>query len=430
MKDKLKWYKLDTSAKIYPAIESTKNPAVFRISLCLKHVIDKDILLQALNDIKDRFPYYNVHLKSGVFWNYLEQNENELLVWPDSPSPCERIYPTFNNGYLYKVKYYNKNITIEFFHGLTDGFGALEFLKCLVNRYLLLCGKIEGKTKGIFDIDEAPHEEESEDAFIKVLDSLEDPSSINKQRTLFSSHDSFQVTGKPLITGKYKIITGVVSVDDMKKLSKEYGVTVTQLLTALYMEALIHIQAKQVKNKKKHKNISVQIPVNMRKFYPYRCMRNFSLFVIPMINPRKIAKFEDILHEVKSFMDAHLNKEHLLTMIDDNCSIAKNKVVKHVPVGLKKLFIRYIDNTKGSTQFSGTISNFGIVRLPQEIAAHVDNITLFAGPSPHNKYSCGVVGYNDKIYITLGRSIQETYIESHVFKRLVQMGVKVKLKSN
>jgi NRPS condensation-like uncharacterized protein len=430
MKNKKKWYRLDTSAKIYPAIESIKNPAVFRISLCLKYVIDKDILLQALKDIKHRFPYYNVHLRSGVFWNYFEQNDNELIVWPDSPSPCERIYPTFNNGYLYKVKYYNKNITIEFFHGLTDGSGALEFLKCLVNRYLLLAGKIEGKTKGIFDIDEKPHPDESEDAFVKVLESLDDPTSINKKRTLFSTHNSFQVSGKPVKAGKLKVITGIVPVEDMKRLSKEYDVTVTQLLTALYMEALIHIQAMQVKNKNKHKNVSVQVPVNMRKYYPYRCMRNFSLFVIPSIDPRSVTKFDDIIAQVKRFMNAHVNKEHLITMIDDNISITKNQVVKHIPVGLKNMVIRYIDNTKGSTQFSGTISNFGIVKLPKNIQEHVENITLLAGPSPYNKYSCGVVGYNGNIYITLGRSIQEAYIERHLFTRLVQMGAKVKLKSN
>jgi NRPS condensation-like uncharacterized protein len=259
---------------------------------------------------------------------------------------------------------------------------------------------------------------------------MEDTSNIDKKRTLFSSHDSFQVTGKPLITGRFKVITGVVPVDDMKRLSKEYDVTVTQLLTALYMEALIHIQANQIKDKKKHKNISVQVPVNMRKYYPYRCMRNFSLFVIPMINPRNVTKFDDIISEVKNFMNEHLNKEHLLTMIEDNCSIAKNQVVKHVPVGLKNMIIRYIDNTKGSTQFSGTISNFGIVKFPKNIQDHVEDITLFAGPSPHNKYSCGVVGYNDNIYISLGRSIKETHIESHLFKRLLQMGANVKLKSN
>ena len=106
------WYPLDTSAKIYPAIESLKDPAIFRISMTLTETIDDVILLKALENIRHRFPYYNVHLKKGVFWNYLQENDNDLIVWSDTPSPCGRIYPILNNGFLYKVKYYKNNIAL------------------------------------------------------------------------------------------------------------------------------------------------------------------------------------------------------------------------------------------------------------------------------------------------------------------------------
>lgn len=427
---KPKWYKLDTSAKIYPAVESTRNPEIFRISMQLSIKIDEDILLRALKQIKKRFPYYNVHLKKGLFWYYIQQNDKELIVWPDTPSPCEKLYPVFNNGYLYRVKFFENNISVEFFHVLTDGSGAMEFLKCLVQQYLILIGKIDGNSPGIINVDERPTKEESEDAFLKAYEADKDEPVTQSKRTLFGGNKMFQIRDKLLPMGIYKVITGIVSMSDLKRVSKKFEATVTQLLASLYIEALIYLQAYQVRNKNKHKNVSVQVPVNMRKFYPYRCMRNFSLFIIPTVDPRKINHFSDIVSDVKTFMEHYLTHKHLITMIRDNCSLTKHNFIKYIPLDIKNLIIRYINNTMGASQFSGTLSNLGLVKLPDEMAAYVKSMNVVLGSSPHIKCTCGVVGYNENVYITFGRNIKDAAVERHVFRRLVKMGVKVTLKSN
>jgi len=428
-KHKLNWYQLDTSAKIYPAIESVRNPALFRISMRLTEPVDGDVLLLALNDIKKRFPYYNVRMVKGVFWHYLEENPQELTVWPDTPTPCERILPSFNNGYLYKIKYFDNNIALEIFHVLTDGHGAVEFLKCLVQRYLILKGKLNKKLPGVIDWEETPGEEEHKDAFLTVADHHPRPQ-IDKERSLFGSNRSFHLVDPVLSMGTYRVITGVVSVDDIKMEAKKYEATVTQYLAALYLEALIYVQSKQIKKQRNHDFVSVQIPVNMRKLYPSKCMRNFSLFVIPAINPRKITKFEDIIPLVKQQMAEYLKEDHLLSMVHENCTLAKNKMLAHVPVGIKNLVIRYIHNTQGASQFSGTMSNLGVINLAPEMEALVENVQFILGPSPYEKCSCGITGYQGNLYISFGRGIKDPKIERHIFRRLVKSGVHVKIKSS
>ncbi|MBW6458910.1 MAG: hypothetical protein K0B52_07100, partial [FCB group bacterium] len=64
------WFRLDTSAKIYPAIESPEEPTIFRLSMTLQEDIDTNRLQQALNIVKPRFPYFNVYLRVGIFWHY------------------------------------------------------------------------------------------------------------------------------------------------------------------------------------------------------------------------------------------------------------------------------------------------------------------------------------------------------------------------
>jgi NRPS condensation-like uncharacterized protein len=425
------WFRLDTSAQIYPALESAENTNIFRIWAKMDEEINVELVHKALEIIKPRFPYFNVHLRTGLFWHYFEENTNPSKIWPDTPQPCERLYPIYNNGYLYLIRAYKNNLSMECSHVLTDGAGALEFLKTLIAHYLILEGKIDKEPDGIMKIGETPDPEEYEDAFPKIVeqdkDILDDSP---RQRSLFNTDGVFHQKDTLLPLGKYKVIIGTVPFVDLKALSKQYECTITELLSALYVEALIHIQHEQVKNPKKHKNIGLEIPVNMRVLYPIKSMRNFSLFVVPRFDPKKIDKFEDIIAFLKPYMKKHVTKEFLLTMAQDNFSLTQDKVIKWVPIFIKNFVIRYLSNTQGHAQFSGDISNLGAIRLPKELEEHVEDMGVLLGPTYHSMTGCGVVGYKDHIHINFGRINKHPRVEKHVFRRLVEMGVHVSIRSN
>lgn len=59
--------------------------------------------------------------------------------------PCQYINPLLNREYLFRVLYYERRISLEVFHALTDGNGALMFLKELVYQYLRLVHPEIGK---------------------------------------------------------------------------------------------------------------------------------------------------------------------------------------------------------------------------------------------------------------------------------------------
>ncbi len=429
MKTKSDWYSLDTSAKIYPAIESRTNPALYRMAITLDEEVDEADLLRALNDLKPRFPSINVHMKRGLFWHYLEHNKQPLLVWPETASPCERIYPEFNNGYLYKVKFFKKTISMDTFHVLTDGFGAMTFLKTLAHRYLQIRGIIPETEKTEYCYLDAPAPEETEDAFVKVAAQKEKPR-LDKDRSLFNALKSFKIPTRMLSTAENKVITGVASTEDLKQAAKEYDATITQLIAALYMEAMMHLQAKTIRSKNDHRPVSVQIPVNMRNMYPIKSLRNFSLFMVAPVDPRKVSSFADIVSAIQDGMKNQMSEEYLLAMIFENCELAANPVLTHVPLVLKNLVIRYVANTQGETQYSGTVSNLGVVKLEDALRPHVTDVNFILAPSHSEKCPCSMAGYDGKVYITFSRNTKETDIERHVFRRLVKMGVHVKIRSN
>ena len=68
------WYKMDLSANVYPTLQRKNFSNVYRISLSLKENIRPDVLQKALDLTLPRFPTFQVAIRKGVFWRYLEPN--------------------------------------------------------------------------------------------------------------------------------------------------------------------------------------------------------------------------------------------------------------------------------------------------------------------------------------------------------------------
>ena len=77
------------------------------------------------------------------------------------------------------------------------------------------------------------------------------------------------------------IVTLMLSADDVRKKAKEHGVTVTEFLCAAMMEAILEIQAEKVHSRRRRKPVKVLIPVNLRKLFSSKTLRNFALYITP-----------------------------------------------------------------------------------------------------------------------------------------------------
>ena len=106
-------------------------------------------------------------LRVGMFWNYLEETHLRPVVREESQPPCSQIYFRDQKNLLFEVTYYKKRINFETYHALTDGTGAMQFVKSLVFYYLKeqYPEKIQGSPQQVqFDATKA---ELSEDSFEK-----------------------------------------------------------------------------------------------------------------------------------------------------------------------------------------------------------------------------------------------------------------------
>ena len=179
------WYKLDNAAKIFPGQNSSKWSNIFRLSIVLDKKIEPVLLEKALEQTLVRFPCFDVRMRRGFFWYYFEKNNRPAPpVLPDIQNPCHRIRWHENNNFLFRVYYYESRISLDFYHALSDAYGASRFLSTLVAQYLRLNGDEIPAGGTVLDINEKATPAELEDSFMRFGTSKAKP----KKRDRYAYH--------------------------------------------------------------------------------------------------------------------------------------------------------------------------------------------------------------------------------------------------
>jgi hypothetical protein len=418
---KTHWYRLDNAAKVFPSVLSTRLTTVFRLSLTLKKPIRILYLQQALENIIHRFPYYNVQLKRGLFWYYFEINRSVPIVYPENRYPCSKITMT-KRVFPFRVKAYGSRIAVELSHMLTDGSGALIFLNALTAEYLHLCGLKINDRGDLFHKDQEPDKGEFEYAFRNnYKKDIPGPPKLDR-----AFHIPFGLERK----GVYHVLTGIVFADRIIKQAKDFGVSISELLTAILMESIYKVYRELPPKQQKHA-IRVLLAVNLRKLYPSITMRNFTLFVTPEIDPRLgVYSFEEILKGVHHYIQMEVNEKLISRQLSRNMGGELHPVGRMVPRVVKDLFFSAVYNTLGEFLATCSLSNFGRVILPDEVAAMVERYDFIPAPSPVAKKHCAVIAYKNNMHISFGRVIKETHLERHFFTKLIELGIPVKVETN
>jgi hypothetical protein len=132
------WVRLDNASNIFLAAWTDADPKVFRITAEVDDDIDPALLQQALDTTFDRYPLYHAVLRRGIFWYYLQDSDLRPTVTPDLRHTCAPLHHPDRKELLFRVVHHHRRISLEVFHALSDGTGALWFLTDLLTAYLAL----------------------------------------------------------------------------------------------------------------------------------------------------------------------------------------------------------------------------------------------------------------------------------------------------
>ncbi len=416
------WYKLDLSANVYPTLQRKDFSSVYRISITLKETIQPDLLQQAVDLTLPRFPTFKTALRRGLFWRYLEPNDRPgPFVQPDIQNPCMHMNFHADNRYLIRIYYYQKRISLEVFHSVSDGNGALYLLRTITAVYLRLQGHEIPDTMGVLDIHEPPSPGELEDAYMKYASAKICPPR--------SQGSAYRVRGTLEPRNTLNIICGVIPVDQLLQITRKYKVSVTEYLNAVLLYALMQ---KQKSDKVLHeKPLKLALPVNLRSFFPSDTLRNFITMVYPAIDPRMgDYSFEDILLQVHHYMRYYINDKFLNADITTNALTQQNFLIRIVPLFVKDFVVKRFYTRVQDCQSSAGLTNLGIIRLSEEMQEHVERFDVLMGQPFSARTNCAIVSYQNTLTINFASGIKETDVERFFFRKLVEDGIPVKIETN
>ena len=419
----MRWVKLDNAAKIYPAARRKNWSNLFRQSVTLTENIDVRVLRNALDVTVKRFPSIAARLRKGAFWYYLQQVESAPQISEEHSYPLVFMDREEMRKCAFRVIAYKNRIAVEYFHSLTDGNGALVFLKSLTAEYLEQKYRVSIPFEnGVLDRRELPKEEELEDSFLKYAGNV--PAS--RKDT-----NAWHMSGEPQKDGFLNLTCFQIPVKPALELAHKHNATLTVFMSAVMMKALLNLQNEKNPNTKRQKRIKLLIPVNLRNLFPSNTLRNFAMYTIPELDPRLGAySFDEICKIIQHKMGTEFTEKHMSCVIATNVNDERNPLVRLIPLPLKNAVMKAIFDSVGEKKSCLTLSNLGQVKIPEAMAQYVRRFDFILGVQAAAPYNCGMPSYGDTIYINFIRNIQDAELERHFHAVLQEMGLPTVVESN
>ncbi len=419
------WYKLDLSAIVYPTLQRRDFSSVYRISALLKEEIQPQVLQQALDMILPRFPTYKVAMRRGLFWRYFEPNHRPgPFVQKDVKNPCQPLDFRGNNRYMIRVYYYGNRVSLEAHHSLGDGTGGMCVFLTMVATYLRLLGHDDIENAGfVLDINEQPDPGELEDAYMKYTNSN------GKVAPPKSNVKSYRVRGtkEPFYT--LNIIDGIMSASEALAVAKKYKVTLTEYFNAVLLYALMQKQESEW-HLKLHP-VRIAMPVNLRRFFPSKTLRNFITMIYPEIDPRLGEyTFEEIAQHVHNYMKYYINEKRLRGDITANAVLQTSPFIRVVPLFIKDLVVSFFYAQVQDKNSAAGLTNMGALKVPDGMKKYIERFDICMGQPFSPRTNCSIISFEDTLTVTFASSIIEADIERYFFRKLVQDGIHVKIESN
>lgn len=416
------WYKLDLSAIVYPTLQRKDFSSVYRLSVVMKEKVEPELLQKALDMTLPRFPTYKVAIRKGVFWRYLEPNNRPgPFVMPDIKNPCMPMPFKANNRYLVRVYYYDRRISLEAHHCLGDGTGGMCVLQTLTAIYLKLKGYDVTPSGFVLNIDDTADSEELEDAYMRYANAMVRPPR--------PSEKTYRVRGtkEPFYT--LNIIDGIMSVKEAMAVAGKYNATLTEYFNSVLLYALLQKQERDFHIKLRP--VKIAMPVNLRRFFPSKTLRNFITMVYPSIDPRLGEyTFEEIVTQVHNYMRYYINEKFLRGDITTNAATQRNPVIRVVPLFIKDFVVRTFYTKVQDKNSSAGLTNMGAMKVPEDMKKHIERFDIYMGQPFSSRTNCAIISFEDTLTINFASSIVESDVERFFFRKLVQDGIHVKIESN
>ena len=413
------WHRLDIASRIFPSTYSSKDPKVFRLTCELHESIKPDILQEALNITIEDFPLFKSVLRRGIFWYYLEMRDIQSEVMLESQPICSPIYLGHKRTLLFRVLYYKKRINLEVFHALSDGDGAMWFLRTLVNHYLSL--RYGNEFLLTASMKNNIINKQMDDSFdMHFSGNKATKKNIKKAK---NKARAFKIRETWLAENRTRLIEASMPVQAVLEQAHTYNTTITRFIAAIFMLAIY----KEMPARGKKHPVVLSIPINMRQFFESSSARNFfSTMDIKYYFTDNNNDLSQVIQAINIEFEKELTADQLKYKLDQYIFLAQNPFVRIVPRPIKDIVLRIGARITDKGITSG-ISNLGEISMPEENASYINQFSVCMKARSPRITLCS---YNDKLIVSFTSPFNETNIQRNFFRSLAEMGIRIEISTN
>lgn len=411
----VRWDRLDNTANLFPVISTKDTTNVYRIAVNLSEEVQPEYLQKALDRVLPQFDTFNVRLRRGVFWLYFERNgKPSPRIYEENDYPCRYIAANKNNSYLFRVTYYGNRINLEVFHVLTDGMGAVNFLRELTYQYLRLA-----------------HSELSE----LVEDRLSSETSLNKDdsylknyrrksRKMYKTERAFHMKGEHFGPMEMSVLHVYMKLPGLKEVCRKRGISINQYLVAAYIWSIFE------EYHPKKKPIVVCVPVNLRPFFDSTTTKNFFTVVSAVFHPEKEEyDLDEIIAIVRESLSGQITKENLERLFSYNVSNQKKPYLRIVPLFLKNMVMKRVYRISADANTT-TVTNLGTIDVKEEYRNYIRGFYVLLSASLGQDMKGAVCSYGDTLVWSFTSTLTDMGVQRNFVRILAAEGIEIEIESN
>ena len=181
----------------------------------------------------------------------------------------------------------------------------------------------------------------------------------------------------------------------------------------------------------RQKPVKITVPVDLRRLFPSRTLRNFALTVNPGVDPRLgTYTLRELCDAFTHQLAAEVTPQRMAGRMAENVTPQRNKLMKAVPIFLKTPVMRAVYSWRGERLGCLNISNLGVQKLPDAMAPYVARMEFIIGVQYSYPNNCSVVTCGGETVVSMIRSTESPELERRFFSRLVELGVPVSIETN
>ena len=387
------WMKTDTASIMFSALTTKTWGRTFRFTAEMQSPVDAETLKAAVGDVLPFYPNMRLSLRRGFFWAYQVVSDAPPEIRPEGTRPLLPITAKYRGLPDFRLVYQQNEVSLEASHCIGDGKGIMRVFEEILTRYVYL--KNGGK--------------EAYKPFQTEAETLENAFDTYYQRG--GAHDKLRSQKAFHFAENYepdfiRLLFAETDEQAVKALAHAKKMTVTEYLSAVLILGVIKAAGRPITER-----ITIAVPVNLRRFFATKSLRNFSIQSYVNFDPQGKTDWtlDGVCAATYGQLKETLTREKLNLTLNKFGALKYNPILRVVPYAVKRPVLVKSQNDSHAS-ITTIFTNLGERTLPKTLQDEIKKLRFVNGDTRNYglAVTCSCISCNGVLSLCFSRANRDT----------------------